>query len=112
MTTRREAIKTTAAAGIAIAAAGKTAWAKSPVLSWQDFPTNESGFFRAPVLLSGQHEAVLVDGGFTLSDGRALAEAIRASGKTLATIYISKRDHDYYYNLGTVKEAIPAARVV
>jgi len=112
MTTRREAIKTAAAAGIAMAAAGKTAWAKGPVVSWQDFPANESGFFRAPVLLSGQHEALLVDGGFTLSDGRALAEAIRASGRTLTTIYISQSDPDYYFSLGPVKAAFPAARIV
>jgi len=98
--------------GIAMATTAKTAWAKGPVLSWRDFPTNESGFFRAPVLLSGQHEAVLVDGGFTLSDGRALAEAIRASGKTLTTIYISQSDPDYYFSLGPVKAAFPAARIV
>jgi hypothetical protein len=30
------------------------------------------------VLIAGPTEAVLIDGGFTLSDGRALAEAIRA----------------------------------
>lgn len=112
MTTRRDAIKTAAAAGIAVAAAGRAAWAKGSPLSWRHFPTRESGFFRAPVLLSGQHDALLIDGGFTLPDGRALAAAIRATGKTLTTIYISQSDPDYYFSLAPVKAAFPAARVI
>jgi hypothetical protein len=55
-------------------------------LSWKHLPAGEQGFFRAPVLLSGHSEAVLIDGGFTFADGRAVVEAIRATGKTLTTI--------------------------
>ena len=112
MTTRRDAIKTTAAAAIALATAGNTARAKRPALSWQNFPAGENGFFRAPVLLSGQHDALLIDGGFTLPDGRALAESIRATGKTLTTIYISQSDPDYYFSLASIKAAFPAAKVI
>jgi glyoxylase-like metal-dependent hydrolase (beta-lactamase superfamily II) len=112
MITRRDVLKTTAAAGIAIATAGKTARAKSSALSWHSFPAGENGFFRAPVLLSGQHDALLIDGGFTLPDGRALAESIRATGKTLTTIYISQSDPDYYFSLAPIKAAFPAARVI
>ena len=45
-------------------------------LTWKHFPAGPNGFFRAPVLLSGPTEALLIDGGFTYPDGRALAEAI------------------------------------
>ncbi len=110
--TRRDAIKNTTAAGIAVATAGKTAWAKSPGLGWRNFPAGENGFFRAPVLLLGQHEALLIDGGFTLPDGRALVESIRATGKTLTTIYVSQSDPDFYFSLGPIKAAFPAARVI
>jgi glyoxylase-like metal-dependent hydrolase (beta-lactamase superfamily II) len=112
MTTRRDTIKTLAVAGIAAAASGKTAWAAGAALSWKHFPAGENGFFRAPVLLSGKREAILIDGGFTLPDGRAVAQAIQASGKTLTTIYISQSDPDYYFSLAPIKAAFPAARVI
>ena len=35
-------------------------------LQWKSFPAGENGFFRAPVLVWGETEAVLIDGGFTL----------------------------------------------
>src|SRR3954469_10329767 len=78
----------------------------------KSFPAGENGFFRAPVLLSGSHEAILVDGGFTLADGRAVAAAIQASGKQLTTIYVSQGDPDYYFSLGPVRAAFPEARVI
>lgn len=81
-------------------------------LSWEAFPAGENGFFRAPILLSGQQEAILIDGGFTLSDGRALAEKIVASGKTLTTIYVSQSDPDFYFSLAPIKAAFPDARVL
>lgn len=34
----------------------------------------------------------MIDGGFRLSDGHALAKAIVATGKRLTTIYISQSD--------------------
>ncbi|MEZ0236581.1 MAG: hypothetical protein ACAH06_00820 [Methylophilaceae bacterium] len=81
-------------------------------LTWKHFPAGEHGFFRAPVLISGASEAVLIDGGFTLPDGKALAEAIKASGKKLTTIYISQSDPDYYFSLGPIKAAFPEAKVI
>lgn len=80
-------------------------------LSWQHFPAGPNGFFRAPVLISGSTEAILIDGGFTLSDGRAVAQAVKATGKRLTTIYVSQSDPDFYFSLGPIKEAFPEARV-
>ena len=113
MMTRRNFVQTAAAAVAATALAGRTtaARAASP-LQWKHFPTGDKGFFRAPVLLSGAKEAILIDGGFSLPDGRAVAEAIKASGKTLTTIYVSQSDPDYYFSLGPIKTAFPAAKVL
>ncbi|MFX1737084.1 MBL fold metallo-hydrolase [Paraburkholderia sp. A1RI_3L] len=113
MMTRRDFIQTAAAAGAvaALSSAGANALAATP-LQWKHFPAGEKGFFRAPVLLSGTKEAILIDGGFSLSDGRAVADAIKASGKTLTTIYISQSDPDYYFSLGPIKDAFPAAKVI
>ena len=81
-------------------------------LSWRHFPTDEHGFFRAPVLISGEREAILIDGGFTFPDGNALVEAIKGGGKTLTTIYVTQSDPDYYFNLAPIKAAFPEARVI
>lgn len=113
MTTRRTLIKTAAAASVATALSGvHIAMAATTPLTWKHFPAGENGFFRAPVLISGAREAVLIDAGFTLPDGKALAEAIKSSGKTLTTIYISQSDPDYYFSLGPIKAAFPAAKVI
>ena len=81
-------------------------------LAWQHFPAGEHGFYRAPVLITGATEAVLIDGGFTYPDGRAVADAIKATGKRLTLIYISQSDPDYYFSLGPIKAAFPDARVI
>jgi glyoxylase-like metal-dependent hydrolase (beta-lactamase superfamily II) len=81
-------------------------------LAWRHFPADERGFLRAPVLLSGSKQAMLIDGGFTLSDGRAVTEAIRASGKELTLVYVSQSDPDYYFGLGPICAAFPEARVI
>lgn len=113
MLTRRQVLKTSIALGATAAFAradlGNAAGSK---LSWEHFPAGPNGFFRAPVLLSGPSEAVLIDGGFTYPDGRALADAIKASGKKLTTIYISQSDPDFYFSLKPVREAFPDARVI
>ena len=80
--------------------------------TWRHFPAGENGFGRAPVLLLGQRDALLIDGGFTLSDGRVLAEAIAATGRTLTTVYVSQSDPDYYFGLGPIKHAFPSAQVL
>lgn len=105
----------TATAGVVSAAAfpavgvGHTAETK---LRWQHLPAGPNGFFRAPVLVSGPSEALLIDGGFTYPDGRALAALIKASGKTLSAIYISQSDPDYYFSLKPVLEAFPGTKVL
>ncbi|MEO9903956.1 MBL fold metallo-hydrolase [Nisaea sp.] len=110
MITRRTMMTSTLAAGALFAlggighAAGK--------LTWQNFPAGPNGFFRAPVLISGASEAVLIDGGFTLPDGKAVAEAIKKTGKRLTTIYVSQSDPDFYFSLGPIKAAFPEARVL
>ncbi|MBJ7537499.1 MBL fold metallo-hydrolase [Marinomonas transparens] len=81
-------------------------------ITLKHLPAGENGFFRAPILLSGATEAVLIDGGFTLSDGAAVVEEIKASGKKLTTIYISQSDPDYYFSLGPIKAAFPDAKVI
>ncbi|TDW16408.1 glyoxylase-like metal-dependent hydrolase (beta-lactamase superfamily II) [Rhizobium azibense] len=106
-------MKTTVAAGLVAAFSpaglGNAAGSK---LTWKHFPAGQNGFFRAPVLLSGSSEALLIDGGFTYPDGRALADAIKATGKKMTTIYVSQSDPDYYFSLKPVLEAFPGTKVL
>ncbi len=81
-------------------------------IEWTHFPAGERGFYRAPVLLTGTSDAVLIDGGFTLEDGRKLAAAIQTTGKRLTTVYVSQSDPDYYFSLAPIRAAFPEARIV
>ncbi len=105
-------MKTTLAAGAASVFAAEGTGHAAGGLSWKHLPAGEKGFFRAPVLITGASEALLVDGGFTYADGRAVADAIKATGKTLTTIYVSQADPDYYFSLKPIVEAFPKARVI
>lgn len=110
--TRRQTIKSILATGSAAVLASADPSVAATPLTWKAYPVGENGFFRAPVLITGRHDAILIDGGFTLPDGQALAGDIKASGKTLKTIYISQSDPDYYFSLGPIQKAFPKAKVV
>src|SRR6185369_6795948 len=112
MPTRRTVMKTTLAAAAAAIFAPADLGHAAGGLTWKHFPAGQNGFFRAPVLVSGPSEAVLIDGGFTLPDGKAVAEAIKATGKKLTTIYISQSDPDYYFSLAPIIAAFPEAKVI
>lgn len=112
MITRRDAMKLTAAAGLATLPLAATVKAAATALQWTYFQADENGFRRTPVLLSGEKEAILIDGGFTLSDGRTVAEAIIKTGKRLTTIYVTCNDPDYYFGLRPVVDAFPNAKVI
>lgn len=112
MLTRRAVMQSTLALGAITLAPAIKASAAGSELKWTHFPAGPKGFYRAPVLIEGPTEAVLIDGGFTLPDGLALAGAIKATGKALTTIYISQSDPDYYFSLRPVVDAFPNARVL
>lgn len=113
MPTRRQ-IMTSAVAGTAAAILGSSGpgQAAESKLSWKHFPAGPNGFFRAPVLLTGPTEALLIDGGFNYPDGRAVAAAIKATGKKLTAIYVSQSDPDYYFSLKPIREAFPEVKVI
>ncbi|PBB66057.1 MBL fold metallo-hydrolase [Mesorhizobium sp. WSM4312] len=105
-------MKTSAAIAAAAFAPADLGRASGTGLVWKHFPAGSNGFFRAPVLLSGSSEALLIDGGFSYPDGRFLADAIKANGKKLTAIYVSQSDPDYYFSLKPIREAFPDAKVI
>ena len=75
-------------------------------------PGKSAIFPVSSVLVSGERDAILVDAQFGQREAREVVEKIRASGKTLTTIYISHGDPDYYFGLETLHAAYPKARIV
>jgi glyoxylase-like metal-dependent hydrolase (beta-lactamase superfamily II) len=75
-------------------------------------PGTEAMFPVSSVLVTGQKDAILVDAQFGLGQADKVVDAIRQSGKTLTTVYISHGDPDYYFGLEKIKAAYPDARVV
>lgn len=75
-------------------------------------PGTEAIFPVSSVLVSGKHQAILVDAQFGKAQAEKVVAQIRASGKRLSTIYISHGDPDYYFGLETIKAAFPQAKVV
>ena len=83
-----------------------------PPLTLQVLTGSPEGFLVNSTLISGQKQAILIDAQFTLADGKKVADAIKASGKTLTTVYVTHSHPDHYFGFPAVKEAFPNAKLV
>lgn len=97
--------------GAAVALVGFAATAQADPLELNVYRTDPSGFEVASVLVTGDTEAVLIDGQFAKSEARKVIDMVRDSGKELTTIYVSHGDPDYYFGLDVITEAFPDAEV-
>ncbi|MEV6979281.1 MBL fold metallo-hydrolase [Kitasatospora sp. NPDC093806] len=79
-------------------------------LDFEVIDSPDSSLNKTSVLVTGPHDALLVDAGFTRSDGRRLAERVRASGKRLTTVFVSHGDPDFYFGAQEVQDVFPQAR--
>jgi glyoxylase-like metal-dependent hydrolase (beta-lactamase superfamily II) len=70
------------------------------------------GFLVDSTLVSGDHDAILVDAGFTLADAHRIAGAILDSKKNLTTVYVTHWHPDHYFGLTVLKQAFPKAKLV
>lgn len=75
-------------------------------------PSEKAIFPVSSELITGQHDAVLIDAQFQRNDAEALVQKIKASGKKLTTVYISHSDPDYYFGLDVIQAAFPEAKIV
>jgi glyoxylase-like metal-dependent hydrolase (beta-lactamase superfamily II) len=64
------------------------------------------------VLITGEKDAVLVDGQFFKADADKVVELVKASGKTLKTVFLTHAHPDHYLGLDPIHAAFPAAEVV
>ncbi|MCH1921213.1 Vmh family MBL fold metallo-hydrolase [Shewanella sp. A3A] len=95
----------------AVLAFGSSAAANE--LQLQTYNPQQQGVFPiSSTLITGSHQAMLVDAQFSIKDGAKLVELIKASGKQLTTILITCGDPDFYFGLQPIVAAFPDAKVL
>jgi glyoxylase-like metal-dependent hydrolase (beta-lactamase superfamily II) len=80
-----------------------------------DMPPGETARPWPPIsstLISGEHDAVLVDTPITVEQSRALVNWLVARGKNLTTIYATHGHGDHFFGTSTILERFPGARFV
>ncbi|PSJ24475.1 MBL fold metallo-hydrolase [Streptosporangium nondiastaticum] len=75
-----------------------------------DFPVGSRN--KTATLVTGEHDALLVDAGFTRADGHRLVAEVLDSGKRLTTVFLSHGDPDFYFGAEVVADAFPEAEFV
>jgi len=81
-------------------------------LTLKVFTSSPEGFLVNSTLVSGVHDAVLIDAQFVLSDAKRLVTEIKATNKHLTTVYVTHFHPDHYFGFGVLKEAFPDAKLV
>ncbi len=70
------------------------------------------GFLVDSALITGEKEAILIDGQFAQADAHRVVAAVLESGKKLTTVYVTHGHPDHYFGLGVIKAAFPGAKIV
>jgi len=76
------------------------------------FVGGDNAFNVTSTIVSGERDAVVIDGQFTRTDAERLAETIKATGKNLTAVYVTHGHPDHYWGLTTLRAAFPQARFV
>lgn len=85
---------------------------RRPGLS-RDVPAGDPSFqwvANSATLISGEHDAVLVDTFLTEPQTKTLADWVEASGKRLKAIYITHGHGDHFFGIGTLRDRFPDAK--
>ncbi|HVH87192.1 MAG TPA: MBL fold metallo-hydrolase, partial [Terriglobales bacterium] len=88
--------------------------AQIPVVT-DDLPPCASEMKWSPIsstLISGEHDAVLVDTAITVDQNQKLVEWIVRSDKNLTAIYATHGHGDHFFGVNTILKKFPKARFV
>jgi glyoxylase-like metal-dependent hydrolase (beta-lactamase superfamily II) len=96
---------------VALAALASPAHAQSR-LAVEVVTASPQGFLVNSALITGEKDAVLIDGQLTLADAHRLVGAILDAKRNLTTIYVTHFHPDHYFGLVVVKQAFPKAKIV
>jgi glyoxylase-like metal-dependent hydrolase (beta-lactamase superfamily II) len=81
-------------------------------LSVEVVTSSPQGFLVNSALITGEKDAVLIDGQLTLADAHRLVGAILDAKKNLTTVYVTHWHPDHYFGLVVVKQAFPKVKIV
>jgi glyoxylase-like metal-dependent hydrolase (beta-lactamase superfamily II) len=81
-------------------------------LTLEVYTSNDYGYATTSTIVYGASEAVLIDPQFLASDARKVAAMIKASGRTLTTVYTTHAHPDHFFGIAVIKQAFPGARYV
>jgi glyoxylase-like metal-dependent hydrolase (beta-lactamase superfamily II) len=84
-------------------------------MAGNDAPPGQSRSTWSPIsatLISGRHDAVLVDPLMTVEQGMAVADWVSTTRKNLTTVYVTHGHGDHWFGLGAVRERFPGVRAV
>lgn len=109
---RRTLMSAVVALSTTLALAPLAAQAAGPLRLEVYNPGARSMFPVSSALVIGEHELLLIDAQFQRNDAEALVQKIKATGRKLATVYVSHSDPDYYFGLDVVQAAFPEAKIV
>ncbi len=70
----------------------------------------DSSLNKTSVLVSDEHESVVIDAAFTRADGHRIVAAVLDSGTQLASVLITAGDPDFYFGAEVIADAFPEAR--
>jgi glyoxylase-like metal-dependent hydrolase (beta-lactamase superfamily II) len=82
----------------------------------RDLPAGDNEDLRwvanSATLISGDHDAVLVDTFTTIEQNERLIEWVKAHGRRLTHIYLTHGHGDHVYGIGQMLQAFPDAQAV
>ena len=76
------------------------------------FTADPMGGLVDSTLVLGERQALLIDSQFTKPNAERIRDAIRVTGRTLETIFITHFHPDHHFGVAVLKEAWPDVRVV
>ena len=81
-------------------------------LRFDVFAGSEAALSPNCVLISGEHDAILIDVQFVIGEARELADRVRDSGKQLKAVFITHAHPDHYGGMGEIASAFPGAPIL
>jgi glyoxylase-like metal-dependent hydrolase (beta-lactamase superfamily II) len=97
---------------LGLASPGAASASAQSKLSVQAVTSSPQGFLVNSALVTGERDAIVIDGQLTVADAHRLVGAILDSKKNLTTVYVTHSHPDHYFGLVVIKQAFPKARLV
>ena len=91
---------------------GGTGGSAPAALVIQTYASDPTGPSVNSLLITGEKDALLVDGQFFSADAGKVVDLVKASGKTLKTVFLTHAHPDHYLGLPVIQAAFPEAKFV